>query len=483
MSQSTADSNIRPPPDRELVEIANYVADYDVSSEEAFETARLCLMDSMGCALLALNHPECGRLLGPVAPGATTPLGARVPGTSYVLDPVKAAFDLGCMIRWLDFNDTWLAAEWGHPSDNLGGILPVADYISRHNIAGGRAPLAMSDVLRAMIKAYEIQGVLALENSFNRVGLDHVVLVKVATAAVATSLLGGGRDQIVDSLSQAWIDGQSLRTYRHAPNTGPRKSWAAGDAASRGVWLALMTMRGEPGYPGALTARKWGFYDVSFRGLPFRFQRPFGSYVMENILFKASFPAEFHAQTAVECALSLHERVRDRLDQVSRIVLTTQESAISIISKTGPLHNPADRDHCLQYMVAVALVRGSLTADDYSDEAAADSRLDMLRELMSVEEDPLYSRDYLDPAKRSIGNSVQVFFKDGSDSGKVKLEYPVGHRRRREEGIPLLQKKFRNNSASRLTERQAEAVAGLFSDHEKLLATPVNRFVELFIPG
>ncbi|MEA5115184.1 MAG: bifunctional 2-methylcitrate dehydratase/aconitate hydratase [Geobacteraceae bacterium] len=483
MSHSTADSNIRPPPDRELVAIADYVADYAISSAEAFETARLCLMDSMGCALLALNHPECLRLLGPVVPGATTPLGARVPGTSYLLDPVKAAFDLGSMIRWLDFNDTWLAAEWGHPSDNLGGILAAADFISRYNIAEGRAPLTMSDVLRAMVKAYEIQGVLALENSFNRVGLDHVVLVKVATAAVVTALLGGGRDRIVDSLSQAWVDGQSLRTYRHAPNTGPRKSWAAGDATSRGVWLALMTMRGEPGYPGALTAKKWGFYDVSFHGSPFRRQRPYGSYVMENILFKVAFPAEFHAQTAVECALALHERVRDRLDQVRRIVLTTQESAIRIISKSGPLHNAADRDHCLQYMVAVALVRGRLTADDYSDGAAADPRIDMLRELMSVEEDPGYSRDYLDPAKRSIGNSVQVFFKDGSDSGKVAVEYPLGHRRRRKEGIPLLQKKFRYNIASQLTDRQMADVVGIFSDQEKLRDTPVNRFVELFIPG
>ncbi len=481
-SKATADSNVRPPPDRELVAIADYVAGHEIASREAYETAVLCLMDSMGCALLALNHPECVRLLGPVVPGIMTPLGARVPGTSNVLDPVKAAFDLGTMIRWLDFNDTWLAAEWGHPSDNLGGILSVADFISRRNIAEGRAPLSMADVLAAMIKAYEIQGVLALENSFNRVGLDHVVLVKVATAAVVTSLLGGDRGRIADALSQAWIDGQSLRTYRHAPNTGPRKSWAAGDAAARGVWLALMTMRGEPGYPSALTAKNWGFYDVSFRGEPFRFQRPYGSYVMENILFKASFPAEFHAQTAVECALMLHEKVRCRLDRIDKIVLSTQEPAIRIISKTGTLHNPADRDHCLQYMVAVALVRGRLTADDYSDEAASDPRIDLLRSQMVVEEEPRYSRDYLDPDKRSIGNAVQVFFKDGSDTGKVEMEYPLGHRRRRKEAIPLLMKKFRNSLASWLTDEQADEVIHHCSDQGKLSATPVNHFVELFLP-
>jgi 2-methylcitrate dehydratase len=482
MSNPTAESNIRPPPDRELVEIAEYVADYVVSSGEALETARLCLMDSLGCALLALNYPECERLLGPVVPGVTISLGARVPGTRFELDPVKAAFDTGTLIRWLDFNDTWLAAEWGHPSDNLGGILAVTDYLSRRRIADGMAALTMSDVLTAMIKAYEIQGVLALENSFNRVGLDHVVLVKVATAAVVTRLLGGGRDRIADALSQAWIDGQSLRTYRHAPNTGPRKSWAAGDAVGRGVWLALMTLRGEPGYPSALTAKKWGFYDASFHSVPFRLQRPYGCYVMENILFKISFPAEFHAQTAVECAIMLHEKVRNRLDQIDRIVLFTQESAIRIISKTGPLHNPADRDHCLQYMVATALVHGRLTADDYGDEAAADPRIDMLRELMEVREELRYSRDYLDPDKRSIANAVQIFFRDGSGTERVEVEYPLGHRRRREEGIPLLMRKCRDNLASRLPEEQVDEVLGLCSDREKLRVTPVNEFMELFLP-
>ncbi|MGA7826991.1 MAG: bifunctional 2-methylcitrate dehydratase/aconitate hydratase [Geobacteraceae bacterium] len=483
MTDSTAESNIRPPPDRELVEIADYVAGYPVTSNEAYETARLCLMDSLGCALLATNYPECTKLLGPVVPGVTLRPGARVPGTAFELDPVMAAFNIGILIRWLDYNDTWLAAEWGHPSDNLGGILAVADYLSRKNIAEGKAPLTMRDALTAMIKAHEIQGCLALENSFNRVGLDHVVLVKVATTAVVTALLGGSREQIVAALSQAWIDGQSLRTYRHAPNTGSRKSWAAGDSTSRGVWLALLTMRGEPGYPSALTASNWGFYDVSFRGNPFRLQRPYGSYVMENILFKISFPAEYHAQTAVECALQLHESVRKRLDEIERIEIKTQESAIRIISKTGPLHNPADRDHCLQFMTATALIYGRLTADDYSDSAAADPRINRIRNLMMVEEDPRYSRDYLDPEKRSIANAVQVFFRDGSCTEKVEVEYPIGHRRRRKEGIPLLLQKCRENLATRLSKKRVANVLDLCSNPEKLQSTPVNEFLELFLPS
>lgn len=483
MSNPTAESNIRPPPDRELVEIADYVTEYVVTAGEALETARLCLLDSLGCALLALNYPECTRLLGPVVPGVTIRPGARVPGTDHELDPVTAAFNTGVLIRWLDFNDAWLAAEWGHPSDNLGGILASADYLSRRNVSEGKEPLAMGEVLAAMVKAHEIQGVLALENSFNRVGLDHVVLVKAATTAVVTRLLGGNRDHIADALSQAWIDGQSLRTYRHAPNTGPRKSWAAGDATSRGVWLAFLTLRGEPGYPSALSAKKWGFYDVSFRGVPFRLQRSYGSYVMENILFKISFPAEYHAQTAVECAFRLHEQVRDRLDEVARVVISTQESAIRIISKTGPLYNPADRDHCLQYMTAVALIRGRLTADDYGDQAAADPRIDRLRELMEVEEDPRYSRDYLGPDKRSIANAVQVFFRDGSSTEKVEVEYPLGHRRRRSEGIPLLLKKCRDNLSARLPEERVDLVLDVCSDLGRLQAMPVHEFIGLFLPG
>ena len=483
MSDPTAESNIRPPPDRELVEIAEYVADYPVTSGEAFETARLCLQDSLGCALLALSYPECTKLLGPVVPGVTVNPGARVPGTAFELDPVTAAFNIGSLIRWLDYNDTWLAAEWGHPSDNLGGILAITDFLSRSNAIQGKPPFTMRDVLTAMIKAHEIQGCLALENSFNRVGLDHVILVKVATTAVVTALLGGNKEQIITALSQAWLDGQSLRTYRHAPNTGQRKSWAAGDATSRGVWLALLTMRGEPGYPSALTAKTWGFYAVSFQGRPFRLQRPYGSYVMENILFKIAFPAEYHAQTAVECALLLHQRVRERFDEIDRIEIKTQESAIRIISKAGPLHNPADRDHCLQYMTATALIHGRLTADEYSDAAAADPRIDRLRNLMVVAEEPRYSRDYLDPEKRSIANAVQVFFLDGSCTEKVEVEYPLGHRRRRKEGVPLLVKKCRENLATRLPEKRVAEVLDLCSAPERLMATPVPDFMDLFLPA
>ena len=476
-----ADMNIRPSPDPEMAAIADYLCDYEITSDEAYETARHCLMDSLGCAMLALRFPECTKLLGPHVPGSMVPLGVRVPGTSFELDPVKAAFDIGILIRWLDFNDTWLAAEWGHPSDNLGGILAVADFICRRRIAEGKAPLVMREVLTAMIKAYEIQGVMALENSFNRVGLDHVVLVKLATAAVATRLLGGGREEIVNAVSQVWVDGQSLRTYRHAPNTGSRKSWAAGDATSRGVRLALLTMAGETGYPSALTAGTWGFYDVSFRGERFRFQRPYGSYVMENILFKIAFPAEFHAQTAVECAIKLHGQVRGRLDEIERVVITTQESAVRIISKSGPLYNPADRDHCIQYMVAIGLIFGELTADHYADAVAADPRIDRLRERMEVVEDPRYSRDYLHPDKRSIANAVEVFFKDGGSTGKVEVEYPLGHRRRRAEGIPHLLQKCRSNLANRLPAGQVEKIMALCLDRQRLEDMSVEEFMGMFV--
>ncbi len=477
MSQHTADSNIRPAPDRELVDIANYVADHRIDSQEAYETARYCLLDSLGCALLALNYPECVRHLGPLAPGTVVPNGVHVPGTRHVLDPVKAAFDIGTLIRWLDFNDTWLAAEWGHPSDNLGAILACAEYASRR--AGN--PLTMRDVLTWMIKAHEIQGVMALENSFNRVGLDHVVLVKLASTAVATQILGGDKQQIVDALSQVWVDGQALRTYRHAPNAGSRKSWAAGDATSRAVRLALMTLGGERGYPSALTAKGWGFYDVAFKGNRFKFQRGYGSYVMEHVLFKISFPAEFHAQTAVECAVQLHPLVKDRLDGIERIVLTTHESAIRIISKTGPLHSPADRDHCLQYMVAIGLMHGDLTADHYEDQAAADPRIDRLRAKMEVIEDKRYSADYHDPDKRSIANAIEIVFKDKRRTEKVEVEYPIGHRRRRRDGIPLLVAKCRRNLATRLPSGQSETFMQLFADPGRLDTTPVTRFMEMLV--
>jgi 2-methylcitrate dehydratase len=474
-------SNLRPEPDKVLVDIADYVWDYEIKSAEAFDTARCCLIDTLGCGLEALGYPACTKLLGPIAPGTVVPNGARVPGTQFQLDPVQAAFNIGAMIRWLDFNDTWLAAEWGHPSDNLGGILAVADYLSRNAVAEGKKPLMMRDVLTAMIKAHEIQGVVALENSFNRVGLDHVVLVKVATTAVVTKMLNGTKEEVINALSNAWIDGQSLRTYRHAPNTGSRKSWAAGDATSRGVRLALMALKGEMGYPSALTARTWGFYDVLFKGNEFKFQRPYGSYVMEHVLFKISFPAEFHAQTAVECAMQLHPKVKDRLDQIGKIEITTHESAIRIIDKKGPLYNPADRDHCIQYMVAIGLIFGQLTSAHYEDNAAADPRIDALRDKMTCVEDPRYTKDYLAPEKRSIANAVQIFFKDGTKTEKVEVEYPIGHRRRRKEGIPLLVDKFRTNLARRFPAKQQKAILDVCLDQTRLEDMPVNEFVDRFV--
>ncbi len=472
----------RPEPDQVLVDIADYVLAYDVTrSPEVMETARYCLIDSLGCAMLALSYPACTKLLGPVVPGATMPGGVKVPGTSYELDPVRAAFNLGTMIRWLDFNDTWLAAEWGHPSDNLGGILATADYLSRRAIGAAKAPLTIRDVLVAMIKAHEIQGVIALENGFNRVGLDHVLLVRIASTAVVTGLLGGSRADIINAVSNAWLDGGALRTYRHAPNTGSRKSWAAGDATSRAVWLALNALRGEMGYPSALSAPGWGFQEVLFKGKPLRFSQGYGSYVMANILFKISFPAEFHAQTAVEAALILHPQVKERLAEIDRIVIETQESGMRIINKTGPLDNPADRDHCIQYMVAVPLIKGSLTAADYEDEAAADSRIDTLRAKMEVRENERFSQDYLDPDKRSIGNAVQVFFEDGTATDRVEVEYPIGHRRRRAEGMPLLLDKFQRNIATRLSPRQCEQILRLCADQELLEATPVHEFMDLWV--
>ena len=474
-------SSARPEPDQVLVDIADYVVNGAIDSELAYDTARLALMDAMGCALLALRYPECTKLLGPIVRGTHVPNGARVPGTQSELDPVCAAFNIGCLLRWLDYNDSWLAAEWGHPSDNLGGVLATADHLSRVRLSDGRKPLTMHQVLTAMIKAYEIQGVMALGNSLNAVGLDHVLLVKVASTAVVTGMLGGGTEEIVNAVSNAWIDGSSLRVYRHAPNTGSRKSWAAGEATSRAVWLALMAMKGEMGYPSALTTETWGFSDVLMKGKPLVRQRPYGSYVMENILFKISFPAEFHAQTAVECALKLHGQVKDRLQEIQTINLTTHRSAIRIIDKTGPLHNPADRDHCLQYMVAVGLIFGTLTADHYDSDVAADPRVDALREKMVVVEDQQYSRDYLDPDKRSIANAIQIRFEDGSTTQKVAVEYPLGHRRRRSEGIPLLEKKFAANLASRFPPKQAAAIMELCKDPKRLESTPVNEFMQMFV--
>lgn len=491
---TNADINTRPDYDSEIQDIADYVLNFKLTSVEAFTTARHCLMDALGCGMLALRFPECTKHLGPIVEGTVVPNGARVPGTQFRLDPVKAAWDIGCIIRWLDYNDTWLAAEWGHPSDNLGGILAVADYLSQSRVANGLSPLTMREVLECMIMAHEIQGVLALENSFNRVGLCHVLLVRVATAAVVTKLMGGDREKIMAAVSQAWVDGSALRTYRHAPNAGSRKSWAAGDATSRAVRLADISMRGEMGVPSVLTAPQWGFYDVSFshnnkdlslkpeEGRRFRFQRAYEAYVMENILFKVSFPAEFHAQTSAEAAVKLHPETHGRFAEVEKIVITTHESAIRIISKVGPLANPADRDHCLQYMTVVPLIFGHLIPEHYEDSFhAANPLIDELRNKVEVVENPQYSEDYLNPDKRSIANAVQVFFNDGSSTENIAVEYPIGHRRRRTEAIPLLEQKFRTNLASRFPAQRVNTIFALCNNQQKLENTPVNQFMDLFV--
>ncbi|MCL9783142.1 bifunctional 2-methylcitrate dehydratase/aconitate hydratase [Vibrio sp. S4M6] len=475
------DENVRPSPDQLLVDIADYVMDSEICSEEAFNTARNCLIDAIGCGILALKFPECTKHLGPIVPGTTVQYGCSVPGTSYKLDPVTGAFNIGCMIRWLDFNDTWLAAEWGHPSDNLGAILAVADYVSQLSLSKGENPLTMKDVLVAMIKAYEIQGILALENSYNRVGLDHVLLVRVASVAVVTKMLGGNREQVINALTQAWVDGCSLRTYRHAPNAGSRKSWAAGDATSRAVRLAMITLKGEMGIPSVLSAPKWGFYDVQFDGKPFKVERAYSSYVMENILLKISYPAEFHSQTAVECAVKLHPEVKDKLHLIDKIVIKTHESAIRIISKQGALNNPADRDHCLQYMVAVPLMLGTLTADHYEDDFhSANPLIDELRDKIHVVEEERYSREYLEADKRSIANAIQVFFTDGSSTEEVSVEYPIGHRRRREEGIPVLENKLQTNLSTLYPAQVVDQIMRVCKNHEEFEALPVNEFLSMF---
>ncbi|MEW6450927.1 MAG: bifunctional 2-methylcitrate dehydratase/aconitate hydratase [Pseudomonadota bacterium] len=474
----------RPQPDQVLVDIADYVLSEKPPSEEARATAGLCLIDTLGCGLEALEYPACTKLLGPIVQGTVVPNGAKVPGTQFQLDPVQAAFNIGTMIRWLDFNDTWLAAEWGHPSDNLGGILATADWLSRNAIAAGKRPLLMRDVLTAMIKAHEIQGCIALENSFNKVGLDHVVLVKVATTAVVARMLGLTRDEIVNAVSLAWVDGQSLRTYRHAPNTGSRKSWAAGDATSRGVRLALIARTGEMGYPSALSAKTWGFYDVLFKGRPFEFQRPYGSYVMENVLFKISFPAEFHSQTGVEAAMKLHGALKQMgktTDDIKKISIRTHEACIRIIDKQGPLNNPADRDHCIQYMVAVPLIFGRLTAADYEDGVASDPRIDALRAKIVCVEDPAFTKDYHDPDKRSIANALTLELKDGTALPEVVVEYPIGHKRRRGDGIPLLVEKFKTNLARRFAVKQQDAVLAVSLDQKALEGMPVHEYVDLYV--
>ena len=481
---SASISSVRPKPDKVLVNIVDYVRKYKIDSKLALDTARNCLIDTLGCGLEALSYPACTKLMGPIVPGTIVPNGAKVPGTQFQLDPVQAAFNIGAMIRWLDFNDTWLAAEWGHPSDNLGGILATADWLSRNAVATGKKPLTMKDVLIAMIKAHEIQGCIALENSFNKVGLDHVLLVKLASTAVVGELIGLTRDELINAVSLALVDGQSLRTYRHAPNTGSRKSWAAGDATSRAVRLALIAKTGEMGYPSVLTAPTWGFYDVLFDGKPFKFQRDYSSYVMENVLFKISFPAEFHAQTAVEAAVTLHAALRKAgksVADIKQITIRTHEAAIRIIDKQGPLANPADRDHCIQYMVAVPLIFGRLTAADYEDAIAQDPRIDTLREKIVCVEDKQFTKDYHDPEKRSIANALTIEFKDGKKLAEVVVEYPIGHKRRRKDGIPLLIEKFKINLARHFPAKQQEAILAVSLDQKKLEAMAVNEYVDLYV--
>ncbi|MEQ5184544.1 bifunctional 2-methylcitrate dehydratase/aconitate hydratase [Providencia alcalifaciens] len=470
--------------DKVMTDIVDYVIDFPITSTLAYDTAYYCLLDTLGCGMESLEYPACKKLLGPIVPGTHVPNGTKVPGTQFQLDPVQAAFNIGTLCRWLDFNDTWLAAEWGHPSDNLGGILATADWLSRENLAKGKKPLVIRDVLTAMIKAHEIQGCIALENAFNKVGLDHVILVKVASTAVVAQMLGLSREQILNAVSLAWVDGHSLRTYRHTPNTGSRKSWAAGDATSRAVRLALMAQKGEMGYPTALTAKTWGFYDSLFRGQPFKFQRPYGSYVMENVLFKISFPAEFHAQTAVEAALQVHEQLSSMgktSDDIESISIRTHEACVRIIDKQGPLQNPADRDHCIQYMVAIPLIFGRLTASDYEDSVAQDSRIDALRAKIQCHEDSTFTQDYHDPEKRSITNGLTITLKDGQILDEVVIEYPVGHKRRRQEGMPLLLKKFRTNLARQFPETQQLRILAAALDKPLFENMPVNEFLDLWV--
>ncbi|MFT3747826.1 MAG: bifunctional 2-methylcitrate dehydratase/aconitate hydratase [Agriterribacter sp.] len=477
-------SNERPPVDKVISDIADYVLNYEIKNELAWQTAHYCLLDTLGCGFEALTYPACTKLLGPIVPGTIVPNGAKVPGTTYQLDPVQAAFNIGAIIRWLDFNDTWLAAEWGHPSDNLGGILATADWLSRTAIANGKQPLTMKVVLDGMIRAHEIQGVLALENSFNRVGLDHVLLVKLASTAVVGKLIGLTRDELINAISLAFVDGHSLRTYRHSPNTGSRKSWAAGDATSRAVRLTLIAKTGEMGYPSVLTAKTWGFYDVLFKGNAFKFQRDYGSYVMENVLFKISFPAEFHSQTAVEAAMTLHHLLKSMnktVEDIKSLRIRTHEAAIRIIDKKGPLHNPADRDHCIQYMIAVPLIYGRLTAADYEDNIASDPRIDILRHKMYTEENIQFTKDYHDPEKRSIANALTIEFNDGTKLDEVVVEYPIGHKRRRDQGIPVLIEKYKTNLARIFSSKQQQTIYNASIDFNKLIALPVNEFVDMMV--
>lgn len=481
MIMTSTQSNVRPAPDTVLVQIADYVDGYKVKSGLAWETARLTLIDTLGCGFEALAYPACTKLLGPVVPATIVPNGARVPGTPFVLDPERAALNCGALFRWLDFNDAFYGATVIHPSDTYGAILPLADWLSRTRASQRKAPLLVRDVLEAGIKAYEVMGGLALENGYTAVGLDHTILVKIAVTAVATRMLGGSRQEIMDAVSNAWLDGHALAAFRRKPNTGSRKSWAAADAASRGVRLALMTMRGEMGYPAPLTAKRWGFYDVLFKGKKFRFQRPFGSYVMENTLFKIPYPTAFHGQSAVEAAIRLHPLVNNRLDDIKRIDVRCHNSSMTILDKTGPLYNPADRDHCMQYMIAVGMIYGEMTAEHYEDHVAADPRIDRLRAKMRLAESKQYEREYHDPAKRTNANSIQVHFTDGSKAPLSEVLYPLGHRRRRKEGIPHVMAKFEKNVARVFAPRQRDRILAACLDQKRLEAMPVHEFADLLV--
>ncbi len=470
--------NAKPKPDTVISDISSYTHNYKVDSQLAFKTAHYCFLDSLGCALAALKYPQATSIIGPVVP-MTVPHGARVIGTSFELDPVQAAFSNTALIRWLDYNDCWLAAEWGHPSDNLGSIISVADYLNRT----GQAKFTVNDVLEGLIKCHEIQGCLALENSFNAVGLDHVLLVKVASTAVVSKMLGLTEDQTIDALSQAFVDGQALRTYRHAPNTMSRKSWAAADAVARAVNLAYLVKKGQGGMPSILTAKTWGFYDVLFKGKEFKFQRPYGSYVMENVLFKISFPAEFHAQTAVEAALTVNKTLASKnltYKDIKSIRIRTQNAGMRIIDKKGPLHNYADRDHCIQYMVAIPLIYGRLTADDYSDSIASNPDIDALREKMYCVEDEKFTTEYHEPEKRYIGNAIQVTLNDGQVLDDVVVDFPIGHKNRREEGIPVLMEKFKRHLNEQFKPDQVEKILKVSEDYDTLKDLNISDYLALY---
>lgn len=471
----------RPAPDAALLEVADYVTGYEVRDPATYNMARLCLMDAIGCAIEALKFEDCTRLLGPTVPGALFPGGARVPGTRFELDPVVAAFNIATMIRWLDFNDALAAAQGGHPSDNIGALLAVADYLSRREKAAGARPVVMRDVLAAMIKSYEIQGVLSMENNLVRLGIDYPVLAKVAATAVVTQMLGGGRDQIINAVSNAWADGANLTIFRHGNNTGPRKSWAGGDAASRAVLHALMALKGEMGYPSVISAKAFGFQDALLKGEKLKRPRPYGDFVMGHLIAFKFVPAGMQGQSAAECAYRLHPLVKDRLGDIDSIAIGSHERMMKIMDKRGPLTNPADRDHCVQYLVALGLIHGRIGTEDFEDDVAADRRIDALRERMTVAEDPRYTRDFHDPAKRTNTHSIEVRFRDGSRSPRIEVEYPLGHPPLHEDAIPLLEAKLERHLAGHFPPARVASLLGLLRDQQRLENMPADEFMDRLV--